>query len=158
MSYCKLTLLGHLGRDPELRTSADGKSTCRFTVATNYYSGGENKTEWFSVVFFGQRAETLAQHFTKGKPIVLDGRLQSRKYQDKEGIERTIYEVIGENWAFVPGTSDGNQANNQPQKHEQQQQQYGQQQTNPSKNSYAQAKGGSAPQQSMSDMDGEIPF
>lgn len=151
MSVNEVTLIGNLGRDPELRHTPSGMAVCTLSVATTHRTREGDQTEWHKVIFFDKTAETVAEYFVKGKPIYIKGRIQSRKYEDKQGNERTAYEIIGEKFNFLPGgTSDqggGQQAKPQ-------QQQYGQ----PQQNTYAQAKGG-APQQSMGGIDdGEIPF
>lgn len=156
MTVNRVTLIGNLGRDPELRHTPTGMAVCTISVATTFKSREGDQTEWHKVIYFDKTAETIAEHFTKGKPIYVEGRIQSRKYEDRQGNERTAYEIVGEKFNFLPsGTRDqGSGQTKQPQ------QQYGPPAT---KNAYAQASGGSAKpvQQSVQDieqMDDDIPF
>ena len=94
----KVTIIGHLGRDPEMRFTAAGKPVTTFTVAVSrtWNSGdGErhSETEWFNVVAWGSLAETCKQYLSKGQQVYIDGRLQTRRWDDKEGNKRTSVEI-----------------------------------------------------------------
>jgi single-strand DNA-binding protein len=99
-SVNKVFLLGHLGRDPELRYTSKGEAVCNFSMATsmkwkNKVSGElEEQTEWHRVTVFGQLGENAAKHLKKGSQVFIEGRLQTRKWTDKDGIDRYVTEII----------------------------------------------------------------
>jgi single-strand DNA-binding protein len=96
----KIMLIGNLGRDPEMTYTPDGKAITKFSVAVNRYSkdrqSGERKDEttWFYVVAFERLAELCGQYLHKGSKVYLEGRMTSRKYTNKDGIEVTAWDVI----------------------------------------------------------------
>ena len=95
-SVNKVIIVGNLGRDPEIRYMASGDAIANIAVATSYKSKdrttGEQKeqTEWHRVAFFGRLAEIAGQYLKKGSSVYIEGRLQIRKYIDKEGVERYV--------------------------------------------------------------------
>jgi len=96
----KVQLIGRLGKDPELRYAPSGDAVANITLATSESwkdkSGGkQERTEWHRVVFFGRVAEILAQYTRKGSSIYVEGKLQTRKWQDKDGKDRYTTEVVG---------------------------------------------------------------
>lgn len=106
-------IIGNLGRDPELRSTAGGKSVARFSVACSesWTTNGEKQehTEWYNVVVFGRSAEACGQYLSKGRQAYVEGRLRTRKYDDKDGNQRSITELIADNVQFLGGNRD-NQA------------------------------------------------
>ncbi len=95
----KIMLIGNLGRDPELQVTSDGTPFTRFSLAvsrTYKTASGEKReeTEWFNVVAWRQLAETCERYLHKGSKVYIEGRLQQRKYTDKNGIERSGVDVI----------------------------------------------------------------
>ncbi len=95
----KVMIIGHLGRDPEMRYTPSGKPVTTFTVAVSrsWNSGdGErhSETEWFNVVAWGNLAETCKQYLSKGQQVYIDGRLQTRRWDDKEGVKHTSVEIV----------------------------------------------------------------
>jgi single-strand DNA-binding protein len=95
----KVMLIGNLGRDPEMRYTPAGRPVTTFTVATNRTwntADGErhNDTEWFNIVAWGNLAEICKQHLSKGKQVYIEGRLQTRRWDDKEGNKHTTTEVV----------------------------------------------------------------
>jgi single-strand DNA-binding protein len=98
-SVNKVILIGNLGRDPETRYSADGAAITNVTIATSESwkdkATGEKKeiTEWHRVVFFERLAEVAGEYLRKGSPVYVEGRLQTRKWTDKEGVERYTTEI-----------------------------------------------------------------
>ena len=95
----KVMIIGHLGRDPEMRYTPAGKAVTTFTVATNRSwtsSDGtkRNETEWFNVVAWGGLAEFCKQHLAKGKQVFVEGRLQTRRWEDQEGVKHSNVEVV----------------------------------------------------------------
>lgn len=97
-SVNRVTLLGRLGRDPKT-SDAQGLAICRLALATTRrYKGrdGKEETEWHNVVVFGKTAEVAQQYLVKGSEVYIEGRLHTRKYTDKQGVERYATEVICE--------------------------------------------------------------
>lgn len=104
----KVILLGRLGRDPELRTTASGQSVCNFSVATSEKwkdkDGTANeRTEWHNIVAWAKLAEICAEYLGKGREVYVEGKLQTSKYTDKEGVERYKTEVVAQTVQFVGG-------------------------------------------------------
>ena len=94
MSFCKVLLLGNVGRDPEVRQTSNGKTVANFSVATTYKRSGEEQTLWHRVVCY-ERLATLAQDYiTKGRMVYVEGRLNQSTYTDKNGVEKTTTEII----------------------------------------------------------------
>lgn len=94
----KVQLIGHLGRDPEVRELEGGKKMAKFSLATNETyrtAGGEKKTEtqWHSLVAWGKVAEVVEKILTKGAEVAVDGKLVSKSYTDKEGVKKYVTEV-----------------------------------------------------------------
>ena len=95
----KVQIIGHLGKEPEMRYTPSGKPVTTFTVAVSRSwssTDGErhNETEWFNVVAFGNLAETCKQYLNKGRQVYIDGRLQTRRWDDKEGVKHTSVEIV----------------------------------------------------------------
>ncbi len=96
----RVILIGHLGRDPEVRYSANGQAIANVTLATSESWKDRNtgekqeRTEWHRVVFFGRLAEIAGEYLKKGMQIYVGGRLQTRKWQDKEGLDRYTTEIV----------------------------------------------------------------
>jgi len=111
MSFNKITLVGNLGRDPELRYTPQGTPVCSFTLATNERRKdrtGENQdvTTWFRVTLWGRQAETASQYLTKGRPIYIEGRLRVEEWTDKDGKQRHTLEVHATDMQFIGGRGD----------------------------------------------------
>lgn len=107
-SVNKVILVGRLGKDIDLRQTGAGSSIANMTLATDrrYKDGQGNaqtETEWHSVVFFGKTAEIASQYLHKGSSVYIEGRLRTRKYTDKQGIERYQTEVVAESMQFLSG-------------------------------------------------------
>ena len=95
----KVMIIGYLGKDPEMRYTPSGSPVTTFNVATDRSwntSDGERRTEteWFNIVAWGSLAEICNQYLTKGRQVYIDGRLQSRSWNDKEGNQHTSIEVV----------------------------------------------------------------
>jgi single-strand DNA-binding protein len=99
-SVNKVILIGNLGRDPETRVFPDGGSICNVTIATSRQwkdkTSGEKQeeTEWHRVVFRDRLAEIAGEYLKKGRPVYVEGRLKTRKYTDKDGVEKYATEVV----------------------------------------------------------------
>lgn len=111
-SVNKVILVGNLGRDPETRYTADGAAITNITIATSDRwkdkATGEMKeaTEWHKVAFFGRLAEIAGEYLKKGRPVYVEGKLRTRKWQDKEGQDRYTTEVIADNMQML-GSREG---------------------------------------------------
>jgi single-strand DNA-binding protein len=109
MSVNKVILVGNLGRKPELRYTPGGQAVANFTLATNERFGGrdgqpaQERTEWHRIVVWGRTAENCAQYLDKGRQVYIEGRLQTREYQDKEGQKRQTTEVVAVTVQFLGG-------------------------------------------------------
>lgn len=108
----KVILVGNLGRDPEVREIAGGRKVAEFSVATtetwNDRDGQrQERTEWHRVVVWGPQADACGRFLTKGRQVYVDGRIQSRKYTDKDGVERTSYDIVANDVVFLGGARDG---------------------------------------------------
>ena len=106
----KVILIGRLGRDPEVRYMPNGEAVCNFSVATSESWKDKNgqrqeATEWHNVTMYRKLAEIAGQYLTKGSQVYLEGKIQSRKYQGKDGIERTAYEIIANEMKMLGGNT-----------------------------------------------------
>lgn len=110
-SVNKVILLGNLGRDPETRYTTGGDAVTNLRIATTETwkdKGGEKqeKTEWHSVVLFGRQAEIAGEYLKKGRSVYIEGRLQTRKYTDKEGVEKYSTEIVADRMQLLGGPRD----------------------------------------------------
>ncbi|MBH9577357.1 single-stranded DNA-binding protein [Inhella proteolytica] len=112
-SVNKVIVLGNLGRDPELRYTPSGAAVCNVSIATtrNWKSkdSGERQeeTEWHRVVFYDRLAEIAGEYLKKGRPVYVEGRLKTRKWQDKDGRDNYTTEIIAEQMQLLGGREDG---------------------------------------------------
>ena len=112
MSLNKVMLIGNLGADPELRYTPAQMAVCTLRIATNERRKGadgqwSDHTEWHSVVVWGKQAENCNQYLKKGRQVYLEGRLQTRKWQDQEGKDRYKTEIIANTVQFIGGRGEG---------------------------------------------------
>ena len=109
--YNRAVLIGRLTADPELKTTQSGVSVCSFTLAVDRrFKGqdGERKADFIGIVTWRQTAEFVSRFFHKGDPIGIEGSIQTRNYEDKNGNKRTAVEVVADGAFFVGGkTHDG---------------------------------------------------
>ncbi len=111
-SVNKVILIGNLGRDPETRYTTGGDAVTNLRIATTEAwkdKSGEKqeKTEWHTVVLFGRQAEVAGEYLKKGRPVYIEGRLQTRKYTDKEGVEKYSTEVVADRMQLLGGREGG---------------------------------------------------
>lgn len=111
MSFNKVILVGNLGRDPELRYTAQGTPVCSFSMATNERRKDKNgemqdHTTWFRITLWNRQAETASQYLQKGKQVYIEGRLRVEEYIDRDGKPRHSLEVHGTDMQFI-GSRDG---------------------------------------------------
>ena len=111
-----VVLTGRLTADPELKTTQSGISVTSFSVAVNrpYRTGEEQQTDFINVVAWRKTAEFIAKYFKKGNMIGIEGSIQTRKYTDKNGNNRTAFEVVANNIQFVESKRDSASAGNAP--------------------------------------------
>ncbi len=114
-SFNKVILLGNLTRDPEVRYTPNGIAVASFAIAVNrkYKQGDETKEEvsYIDIVVFGKQAESCGQYISKGDSVLIDGRLQQRRWETEEGQKRNKIEVVAQSVNFMPKrTSGGGQA------------------------------------------------
>ena len=102
MSLNTINLMGRLARDPEKKVTQSGVSVCNFTIAVDrdYRNGEEKVTDWVDCVAWRGTADFIERNFSKGRMILVSGSLQSRKWQDKDGNNRTGWEVVVQNVYF----------------------------------------------------------
>lgn len=109
MTVNKITLVGNLGADPEIRTANSGTQIANLRIATTERvkkgDTWEEATEWHRVVVFGKTAENCGRFLTKGRQVYIEGRIQTRKYQDKDGNDRYATEVVAREVKFLGGGS-----------------------------------------------------
>ncbi|AIL33115.1 single-stranded DNA-binding protein [Basilea psittacipulmonis] len=157
-SVNKVILVGNLGRDPEHRVfpNSDGGVT-NFSIATSYRTRGQDgnwneETEWHNIVTFNRTAEVANQYLKKGSKVYVEGRIRTRKWQDKMGQDRYTTEVLAEKLVLLggdkaPQSSNANTSggwDNNP--------------SNPTNNAYLNAKNGTRPVNNVSDMEDDYPF
>lgn len=104
-----VVLTGRLTADPELKTTQSGIPVTTFSIAVNrnYRAGEEQQTDFINIVAWRQRAEFITKYFKRGNLIGIEGSIQTRKYQDKNGNNRTAFEVVANNVQFVESKRDG---------------------------------------------------
>lgn len=154
-SVNKVILVGNLGRDPEVRYSPDGAAICNLSIATTSQwkdkSSGERReeTEWHRVVLYNRLAEVAGEYLKKGRQVYIEGRLKTRKWQDKDtGADRYSTEVVGDQMQMLGGRGGGESGGDEQ----------------PSSAPATQRNARPAPQQpqtagsSLADMDDDIPF
>lgn len=103
--FNKIILIGNLTRDPEMRYTPQGTSVCNFGIAVNrkYKQGEETKEEvtFINIVVFGKQADTCGQYLNKGSSVLVEGRLQERRWETDEGQKRSKHEVVAQNVRFL---------------------------------------------------------
>lgn len=108
--FNKIILIGNLTRDPEVRYTPQGTSVCNFGIAVNrrYKQGDETKKEvtFINVVVFGKQADTCGQYLNKGSAVLVEGRLQERRWETEEGQQRSKHEVVAQNVRFLSKKTD----------------------------------------------------
>ena len=108
----KVILVGRLGKDPEIKSTPGGTTVAKFTMATDEKftdKSGEKqeRTEWHRVVLFGRQAEIAGEYLKKGRSVYIEGRLQTRKYTDKDGVEKYSTEIVGDRMQLLGGREGG---------------------------------------------------
>ncbi|MBE6691766.1 MAG: single-stranded DNA-binding protein [Ruminococcaceae bacterium] len=109
MAFNKVILVGNLVADPELKTTPNGVSVTRFSIAVNRRarSGEQAQTDFFNIVAWRQTAEFVSRFFTKGRPILVSGTLQNRNWTDNNNVKHYATEIVADEVSFVDRKSDG---------------------------------------------------
>lgn len=170
-SMNKVILIGRLGRDPETRYLPSGEAVCNFSLATSESwndkkSGNKvERTEWHNITMFGRLAEIAGQYLKKGSLTYIEGRIQSRKYTDKTGAERTAYDIVANDMKMLGGKNEGsadkewdNGNDGYAPAPKAQQNQYASEYDNPPPAAPQQRKAPVAPVAPVDDIDDDIPF
>tara|TARA_R110000851_G_scaffold333533_1_gene515286 strand:+ start:124490 stop:125017 length:528 start_codon:yes stop_codon:yes gene_type:complete len=157
-SVNKVILVGNLGRDPEVRYSPDGVAICNISLATTSQwkdrNSGEKReeTEWHRVVFYNRLAEIAGEYLKKGRAVYVEGRIKTRKFQDKEtGADRYSTEIVAEQMQMLGGRDGGDSSSDFGGESSPRAQRPAQQQPRP-------AAPQAAPAANLADMDDDIPF
>jgi len=108
MSLNKAILIGHLGRDPEVRYTPNGTAVANFSLATSERwtdNSGDKKerTEWHRIVAFGKLGEICGEYLSKGRQVYIEGRIQTRDWEDKEGVKRYTTEIVANQMLMLGG-------------------------------------------------------
>lgn len=114
-SVNKVILVGNLGRDPEVRYMPNGEAVCNFSIATtdswkDKAGAKQERTEWHNIVMYRKLAEIAGEYLKKGRPVYVEGRLQTRKWQTKEGQDRYTTEIIADQMQMLGGRDGGSNA------------------------------------------------
>ena len=118
----KAILVGHLGRDPEIRYTPSGVAVANFTMATsenwtNKEGSKETRTEWHRIVAFGRLAEICGEYLSKGRQVYIEGRLQTREWEDRDGNKRYTTEIVAREMQMLGSrdSSDSSKPKSRPQ-------------------------------------------
>ena len=109
----RVILVGNLGRDPEIQNFENGVKKATFTLATSEFARGKDgekttHTEWHNIVLWRNLADIAERFLRKGNSIYLEGKIRRREYEDKEGVKKFIYEILGDNLHMLGGPKDSN--------------------------------------------------
>ena len=104
----KAIILGNLGRDPEVRFTQSGRAVANFPVATtdtwmDQENGRQERTDWHNIVVWGKQAESCGQYLSKGRQVYVEGRIQTRSYDDRDGNKRYVTEIVAQRVQFLGG-------------------------------------------------------
>jgi len=108
----KVILIGHLGRDPEVRYTPSGSAVANFTIATteswtDKQGQRQDRTEWHRIVVWGKLGELCGEYLAKGRQVYVEGKLQTRQWDDRDGNKRSTTEILAQNITFLGGRGDG---------------------------------------------------
>jgi single-strand DNA-binding protein len=114
----KAILIGNLGKDPEVRYTPSGLGVANFNIATseswtNKEGAKETRTEWHRIVAFGKLAEICGEYLSKGKQVYIEGRIQTRDWEDQNGVKRYTTEIVANQMLMLGGRDSGDTARNQ---------------------------------------------
>lgn len=147
----KMTIIGNLGRDPEVRYTPDGLAVTNFSVAVTEKIRGEDKTLWFKIVAFGKLGEICGEYLSKGKQVYVDGRLQTSEWEDRDGNKRFSLEIVANTMQMLGTRADNYDSAGPPSGG-------GGSYDRPSQPAPQPSSGGSAPSSPQEPPDDDIPF
>ena len=155
-SVNKVILVGNLGRDPEVRFMPNGDAVCNFSIATtdswkDKAGAKQERTEWHNIVMYRKLAEIAGEYLKKGRPVYVEGRLQTRKWQTKEGQDRYTTEIIADQMQMLGGREAGSNSDDGSDEY----QSDSQQASRPAQSAPAQKP---ASDSSFDDFEDDIPF
>lgn len=101
MSVNKIILVGNVGKQPEIKTLESGSMVANFTIATNEMIKGEKKTEWHNIVAWNKTAELISKYVNKGQQLYVEGKLQTRTWDDKDGNKKYMTEIVAWSVDFI---------------------------------------------------------
>lgn len=104
--FNKVLLIGRLGKDPELTHTPSGTAVCKFSVATNSGFGDKKTTDWHSIVAWAKTAEACEKYLNKGSLVAIEGRIQYRTYEDKEGNRKHFTDIVANDIKFLDPKSE----------------------------------------------------
>ena len=162
----RVILVGNLGQDPEVRWMANGDAVANFTVATSeswkdQQGQIQDRTEWHRIVIYKKLAEIVGQYLRKGSKVYLEGRLQTREWQDQQGQKRYTTEIVCHEMQMLDSKPQGGNQQQVQQQAPQQQQPVKQYQQQPQNNAYAQQRSNPPAQQQqppVPDFDDDLPW
>jgi len=110
-SFNRITIVGYLGKDPEIRYTPDGQAVCNFSVATSEKrkdrtGEAQDITTWFKITLWGRKAEVANQYLSKGKQVYIEGTLRQEEWTDRDGAKRTTLVVNASNFEFLAAKGD----------------------------------------------------
>ena len=110
-SVNKAILIGNLGKDPEIRYTPSGQAVASFPIATTRRwrdkdGQAQEQTDWHNIVVWGRQAENAKEYLRKGRPVYIEGRIQTRNYDDKDGVKRYVTEIVAQTVQFLGGRPD----------------------------------------------------
>ena len=119
-SINKAILIGNLGKDPELRYTPSGQAVASFSIATtrkwrDNEGQSQEQTEWHNIIVWGKQAENANEYLQKGRSVYIEGRIQNRSYEDKDGNKRYISEVVAQTVQYLGSKGDQSNTNKQSQ-------------------------------------------
>jgi len=159
----KVTIIGNLGNDPEVKYLPTGGAVCNFTVATSeswtdkQTNEKKSETEWHRVVVYQRLAEVCGEYLRKGSKVYLEGKLKTRKWQDQQGVERYTTEIIANEMQMLDGKQEGGQPVQQQRPAQQQQRQQPQQGFNQPRQAPPQGYQGQMPHEQFGNFDDQLP-
>lgn len=114
----RVTLIGNLGQDPDTRHTPGGQTVCNFTIATNESwvdktGQKQERVEWHRIVVWGKQADACGKYLSKGRQVYIEGKLQTRKWDDREGVTRYTTEIVAQSVIFLGG-GDGARSGDGP--------------------------------------------
>lgn len=145
-SVNKVTIIGNLGKDPELKFMPNGDAVCNFSVATtdtwkDKDGAKQERTEWHNIVMYRKVAEIAGEYLKQGSSVYLEGRLQTRKWQTKEGQDRYTTEIVADSMQMLGKKSDSEQGNG-----------------NESQQKHSEQKSNGYQKQPINEIDDDVPF